>query len=278
MFIRLTQPALVAVLATVVIGATSVEVAHAQIDYRNLDEGRPTRTEDAYPVERFAFELVVPYQYENESGPGRGHLVAPELAYGVSANTMVGLKLPFAALDRGADVDTQLGFGGPRLFALYNFNTESSVLPAFAFRADASIPLGNLAGDQMRGSITAIATRSWGRTRAHVNVTAGLGSEPAVSDELPVHATPAWGAGAAVDRTFLRRSLVVIAEVTVREAVGESITEVSAGLGGRMQLTPTLVLDAGIERRLTEAGADIGLTVGLTHAFALAGLMPVGPR
>ncbi|HEU4829709.1 MAG TPA: hypothetical protein VFT04_11005 [Gemmatimonadales bacterium] len=276
---HLIQRTLVAIPATLVISAVCVEAAFAQIDYRNLDEGRPVRTEDAYPVERHSFELVVPYIYENERGPGRSHLVAPELAYGIAANTMVGLKLPFTALDGGAGVDTRWGFGGPRFFGLYNFNTESPKLPAFALRADASIPFGNLAGDHVSGALSAIATRSWGRTRAHINATVGLGPEPAVSEALPVHAMPSWGAGAALDRTFLRSSLVVIAELTLREAIGETITEVSAGLGARMQLTPTLVLDAGLERRLTrEAGTDIGLTIGLTHAFALAGLMPAGPR
>ena len=38
---------------------------------------------------------------------------------------------------------------------------------------------------------------------------------------------------------------------------------------------PTLVLDAGIARRLTGgAGPDLELTAGLTHAFAIRGLMP----
>ena len=30
----------------------------AQTDFRNLDEGRPTHTEDALPVDRYGFELV----------------------------------------------------------------------------------------------------------------------------------------------------------------------------------------------------------------------------
>ena len=279
MFTRDVPRPFIAALAILVIGSLSGGPIAAQIDYRNLDEGRPVRTEDAYPVERYAFELVLPYEYENERGPGRSHLVAPELAFGILANTMVGLKLPFAALDGGFGVDTQWGFGGPRIFALYNFNTEGRLLPAFALRADASLPVGNLAGDQARGAFTAIATRSWGRTRAHLNATAGFGPEPVAPDDLPVHSSPAWSTSAAIDHTFLRRSVVVIGEIALGEAAGVSDTEVSVALGGRMQLTPTFVLDAGIERRLTNrAGTDIGLTIGLTHAFALAGLMPAGSR
>jgi hypothetical protein len=94
-----------------------------------------------------------------------------------------------------------------------------------------------------------------------------------------VHAIPAWRASAALDRTFLRRSLLLIGELTLTEASGESDTEIGVATGARVQLTPTLVFDAGIERRLTNrAGADIGFTLGLTHAFALAGLMPARAR
>lgn len=268
-----------AVLAAAGVGAFPAGPLAAQIDYRNLDEGRPVQTEDAYPVERHAFELVLPYEYEKERGPVSTHLVAPELAYGIAANAMLGMAVPFAALDGGAGAETEWGFGGPRLFALYNFNTESPALPAFALRADASLPIGNLGGDEIRGSLTAIATRSWGRTRAHLNATLGLGADGGTSGDPAVHAIPAWRASAALDRTFLRRSLLLIGELTLTEASGESDTEIGVATGARVQLTPTLVFDAGIERRLTNrAGADIGFTLGLTHAFALAGLMPARAR
>src|SRR4051794_3061045 len=69
----------------------------AQIDYRNLDDHRPVRTEDAYPIERFAIELLVPYEYENGRGGEQLHVTVPELSYGAFANTQLGLKLPFAA-------------------------------------------------------------------------------------------------------------------------------------------------------------------------------------
>jgi hypothetical protein len=50
-------------------------------------------------------------------------------------------------------------------------------------------------------------------------------------------------------------------------------------LGLRYQLTPTLVFDTGVRRRLgPDSGPDLGLTFGLSHAFALAGLLPGGPR
>jgi hypothetical protein len=46
----------------------------AQIDYRNLDDHRPVRTEDAYPIERYAFELLIPaldnFRHGGPSPPG----------------------------------------------------------------------------------------------------------------------------------------------------------------------------------------------------------------
>ena len=70
----------------------------AQTDFRNLDEGRPTHTEDALPVDRYGFELVLPYALEAEDET-RLHLTTPELVYGVRPGGEVGLALPLAALD-----------------------------------------------------------------------------------------------------------------------------------------------------------------------------------
>ena len=267
---------LIAGAAVALAAALTGRRAAAQIDYRNLDEGRPVHTEDAYAVERYAFELVLPYSYEDELGPGWSHLVAPELAYGVLLNMHVGVKLPLAALDDGPSGSTEWGFAGPRLFALYNFNTETPASPAFALRTDLALPVGGLAGDNVRGAVTGIVTRSWGRTRAHLNAAAavgGSGGAPAV------HGISDWSVSLAVDRTFLRKSLLVIGELGARQDMGEAPTAVTAGMGARMQLTPTIVIDAGAERRLSaRAGPDFGLTLGLSHTFALPGLMPDGGR
>ena len=98
----------------------------AQIDYRNLDDDWPVVTEDAYPVERYAFEFLAPYRFEAESGGGQLHLVVPEAAYGIARNAQVGLKLPFAAVNDAAG--TEWGLAGLRVFALYNFNTGAGRL------------------------------------------------------------------------------------------------------------------------------------------------------
>jgi hypothetical protein len=246
----------------------------AQIDYRNLDDDRPVVSEDAYPVERYAFELLAPYRFEAESDGAELHTTVPEAAYGLARNAQVGLKLPLAAVDDGAGTDW--GLAGLRLFGLYNFNTESRWLPALSLRADASFPVGSLAGNGTRFALKAIATRSWGRMRAHLNLSGGFGSENALSVAEPLSR---WSASLAVDRTFFRSSLLLIGEVATSQTIESAPTSVNTSLGGRWQWTPTLVLDAGVTRRLrSDVGPDIAFTIGLSHAFAIRGLMPAGSQ
>jgi hypothetical protein len=47
------------------------------------------------------------------------------------------------------------------------------------------------------------------------------------------------------------------------------------GAGVRWQWTPTFVLSLGAARRVTDAGPDREITLGITHVFALPFLMPV---
>jgi hypothetical protein len=241
----------------------------AQIEYRNLDDGHPATTEDAYPVERYAFELSAPYRFEAEAGGAELHLLVPELVHGVAGNTGIGVKLPLAAV--AEETDTDWGLAGLHIFGLFNFTTETPRLPALSLRADVSVPVGGLAGDDARVALKAIATRSWGRTRVHLNATRGFGSEDALSAVEPIQR---WSASLAIDRTLFRSSMLLVGEVATEQAVSGARLAVDASVGARWQWTPTLVLDAGVTRRLRNVGPDIALTVGLSHAFALPVFMP----
>jgi hypothetical protein len=244
--------------------------AAAQVEYRNLDEGRPLVTEDAYPVERYAFEVTAPYRFEADADGTELHTIVPEVVYGFVPNVHLGLRVPIAILD---GLETDGGLSGLQLFGLYNFNTEAPSLPAISVGADLGFPVGSLGGEDTRFVVKAIATRSWGRVRAHVNVARGFGSEdePAVADPLP-----RWEASAATDWTIFRSSLLLLAEIATVQVVDEGATEVRASIGSRWQWTPTLVLDLGITRRLSNVGPDIGITLGLSHSFAIPALIPEG--
>jgi hypothetical protein len=244
----------------------------AQIDYRNLDDDRPTRVEDAYPAERYAFELLLPYSYARARAGAVVQASVLELEYGIFRNAHIGLKAPLAAVRAGGSTTT--GLSGVRAFALYNFNTDGRVLPAIALRADAAFPLGSLGGDETQVAIKGILTRSWGRNRLHLNGAlrvAGGDAGPAVEG------VEDWWYGAAVDRTLFRQSVLLIGEVYALREASAAPVAVNASLGLRWQWRATTVLDVGISRGLRNGlGPDYAVTVGISNAFAIAGLMPRG--
>jgi hypothetical protein len=259
----LTLPGLVALIAA---------PAAAQIDYRNLDDERPVAVEDAYPLERYAFELLGGYRFARIPGGGGLHLLVPELSYGVARAASIGVKAPLAITTRRGAGD--LGLAGVRLFGLCNLTTERPSLPGLALRLDATLPVGGEAGHGAGGMIQALATRSFGRNRLHVNAGAALfqAADPGVAEEIP-----RWRAGLAVDRTLIRSSILLLAAVTAEQETSGAATTLTAAAGFRRQLTPALVVDAGISWAVEQGARPLpGLTVGLSHAFAIAGLMPGG--
>ncbi len=265
---RHTHTAAVLAAAALVLSAAS---AAAQIDYRNLDDGRPVHTEDAYPIERYAFELLAPVRFEALPGGLDNTIVAPEVEYGAFMNGQVGLSLPFARVHAPGASD--FGLAGLRLHAFYNFNTEGRSLPAFAVRTDLALPVGALAGDAARLTVKGIATRSWGLTRAHLNAAWSFGSENGLAQ---AEAAPRWSGSLAVDRTLFRQSVLLVVEGLAEQEVRGGPTIATLAAGARWQWTPTDVLDLGLSRRLTSSGPDFEITVGLSHAFALRGLLPAG--
>jgi hypothetical protein len=241
----------------------------AQLDYRNLDDDRPVSIEDAYPVERYAFELLTSWRYARHPGRTGVHLFAPELAYGILPNAHLGIKLPLAGLHAQGRWDW--GISGLRVFGLYNFNTESPWLPALSLRVDGVFPVGELSGDRTRVSFKGIATRSFGRGRIHLNGGMSVGNQGLLA---VAEGAWDWYAGAAADHSFIRSSTLFVAELyAVKEAATHPV-ELNAAAGLRYQWTPSVVLDLGVARRLRREGPDFELTFGMSRAFALAGLMP----
>jgi len=247
-------------------------VARAQLDYRNLDDDRPTLIEDAYPVERYAFEFLAPWRYSRARGAGGVHSFVPELEYGAFSNFHLGFKLPIARAP--TSTGTEWGISGLRVFTLYNFNTEGRWLPGLAVRADADFPVGSLAGDGTRLTAKAIATRSWGQNRIHLNAAYTFGSDRPLAAADPV---PKWWLGGAVDRTLFRQSALLIVEVYALRPASSEPVELNTSFGVRYQWTPLAVFDLGVARRLRGTGPDYEITLGVSRAFALAGLLPHRP-
>ncbi len=253
-----------------VVSALAIGVAPlaAQIDYRNLDVGRPVRVTDAYPVERFAFELSLPYAAGRGDGAVR-HTVSPHLEYGIHRNLMVGVGFEVDLHRTGGSA----GLAAAELGALWNVRRETPSLPAIAFSLEAAQPLRDgRFGRDVEVTLTGLATRSIGRSRLHLNGVVGL-----LVPEASHLGTP-WWAGVAWDRTLFRSSTLVIAEVVVNRDAGALPVTWSAGAGVRRQLTPTVVGAIGVAQALDDFDAGTSLTVSLSHAFAVRSLMRRGVR
>lgn len=242
------------ILGLAALGAMCAVRLPAQTDYRNLDDGRPVVTEDAWPIERRAMEFMLPWAWRLDGAPGASgrHRLEPEFMWGAMRNGMVGIKAPIVLGDPG--------LAGLRAFALYNFNAESPWWPGIAVRGDVVAPLGDGGGDAVTGAIKLIATRTWGTWRTHLNLSRGLGRERARPAVEPFHR---WIGTLALDYSPVAKSVLFVAEGGgAQDAAGASV-EFVMGLGVRWQFTPTLVLDAGWHG----VAGDADGTMGISYTF-----------
>jgi hypothetical protein len=256
----------------------------AQTDYYNTDAGRPIQVEDAYSMERYAFELqLAPILLERRSGGIYNWGLEPEIAYGVLPRTQLEIGLPFVFIDAGP-LGRRSGLAGIDVSMLHNLNAETQSLPAFGIAAHVLIPAGGLAADETYLSAKGIVTRTYSWARLHVNAQYTFGedlTETTGTDAVDATAGSTaldlsrWLAGIAVDRTFPLRSLLVTGELFASQALHDDAdVEWNVGAGIRYQWTPRLAFDAGIGRRLTGDDRSWFVTFGLAKAFAIAALMP----
>ncbi len=233
----------------------------AQTQFRDLDPFHPVPIEDANPTARYAFELVLPWDYAEAVGGGAENALDLDLAYGAFLNGHVGVRLPVAL---GPARDAGLaGVGG---FALYNPVREGRAAPALSLRADVFAPDGGSA----RVALLAIASRSVGAARAHLNLGGATGGDG--SEELPE-----WAAGLGLDYTFFRPGLLLVTSINASSQGEGAPASTTLNLGARWQATPDLVLQLGAGRRLGGDAPDLRLTAGVSRSFAWRALVPVGP-
>jgi hypothetical protein len=257
-------------LITLLAGVMITMRAGAQTDYRNLEQGRPTAVEDAYPLERYGFELSAGYRHIGGIADPR-HLLEPELMYGFARGAQVSVRMPLVVSAGSGEAQGGLaGIGGSFLLSL---STERVTRPGLAVRVDGSLPAGAAAGHGAGISVAGLATRSFGSRRVHLNALVALDAPDPSGEAMAI---PLWWVGAALDQTLIRSSTLLVAEGTVSSG-GRGLPATYSIAGGlRRQLAPTLVLDLGVgwEFQRHESAATV-LTLGISHAFAVGFLMPV---
>ena len=227
-------------------------------DHSNLDEGLPTQVEDAYPVAFRSREIQAVFTYESTQDSEDRVIMEPRLEFGVLPNTQLTLHVPFYSgnADRSGSGDVGLG-------VLYNFNTETLVLPALALAAEADLPSGKDSHgvDTTLKLIVTKTVSASGLDRVHFNLEWKRNASPE-ADERKNHYVGILG--------YSRRigpDTILVADYVREEAAQEDEAANIVELGVRRQLTPLTVLSVGVGAGLGEDSPDFRATFGLQRSF-----------
>jgi outer membrane putative beta-barrel porin/alpha-amylase len=235
------------------------------LDHDNLDPNRPIAIEDAYAIAKGEIGVEGGVRF-NDRREGRTRVTfQPQIIYGAFFNTQIEIQG-----DLMTEPNTIVGAnksGDLHLGVLYNFNTETIKLPAFAVRVEAELPTGvNSRGVDTQ--MTGIVTRSFGRLRVHLN--AGytiLGSPQGQERPGAYRAIAAISYPLGYPTSFLD---TLMASVYTRQSdlCGQR-NNTGVELGLRHQLTSRIVLDGGLGTefyRPSDRAALLG-TVGMSVGF-----------
>ena len=252
-----------ALLPVALLAAAAVPAA-AQKDWYNLDRGHPFDVTDARALERKALELQFsPLDVTRSEGGAYAWTLAPSVAAGLLPRTEFELGAAWAWSDGPG---SHGGLAGVELGVLHALNVETRTLPALALEAEVLLPVGALAPDAAFTTLGAIITRTFGRSRLHLNASGTFGpSAEAHGDEHR------WSAGLAVDRSWPLVATLLGAEVVAGEPFADGAAlDWAVGVGGRRQLTPRLVADAGVRYRVAGDTRGWGVRFGFGWMTALA--------
>ena len=235
------------------------------LDHDNLDPNRPIGMEDAYAIPKGEIGLEGGVRF-NDRREGRTRVTfQPQIIYGAFDNTQIEIQGdlftdPHSLVGANKSGDLHLG-------VLYNFNTETLILPALAVRVEADLPTGvNSRGVDTQ--VTGILTRSFGRFRTHLNLGYGLLGSPQGQERPGTYRAVAAVSYPLGYPTSFRDTL--IASVYTRQSDVRGLrNHTGVEVGVRHQLTSRVVLDGGLGTEFvgpTDRAALLG-TVGVSVGF-----------
>ena len=237
----------------------------AALDHDNLDPNRPIGMEDAYAIPKGEIGLEGGVRF-NDRREGRTRVTfQPQIIYGAFDNAQVEIQG-----DLMTEPNTLAGgnkSGDLHLGLLYNFNTETLALPAFAARVEVDLPTGvNSKGVDTQ--MTGILTRSFGRLRVHLNAGYTVLGAPQGQERPGAYRAVAAASYPLGYPTSFRDTLIASVYTRQSDLRGQrNNTGVEIGL--RHQLTSRIVLDGGIGTEFdgpSDRAALLG-TVGVSVGF-----------
>lgn len=212
------------------------------LDHDNLDPNRPIAIEDAYVIPRGEIGLEGGMTF-NDRKQGKSRFgFQPQIIYGALDNTQIEIMsglLTEPGTVRGDDKSGDLSIG-----ALYNFNTETLQIPAFAARVEVGLPTGvNSKG--IDTEVTGVMTRSFGRWRTHLNIGYTFLGSPQQNERPGIYRLVAAVSYPLGYPMSLRDT--IIANVFTRQSdVHGQRNPTGLGIGLRHQVSSRVVFDAGM--------------------------------
>jgi hypothetical protein len=234
------------------------------LDHDNLDPNRPIAIEDAYvlPEGEIGVEGGMIF---NDRNRGKGRFgFQPQIIYGVFANTQI--ELMSTTLTEPNTVAGDDKSGDLSLGVLYNFNTETLNVPAFAMRLEFGFPTGvNSRG--IDTELTGVMTRSFGRWRTHLNAGYTFLGSPQGRERAGIYRVVAAASYPLGYPMSFRDTIIANVFTRQPDLVGQQ-DPIGLGIGLRHQVSSRIVGDAGIGSELIGPPdrsvffSTVGLSVG----------------
>lgn len=216
-------------------------LVHA-LDHDNLDPNRPIAIEDAYVIPKGEIGVEGGVTF-NERKEGKGRFgFQPQIIYGAFENMQLEIMTGFVTEPTtvvGDDKSGDLSVG-----VLYNLNTETINLPAFAVRAEVGFPTGvNSKG--VDTELTGVMTRSFGRWRTHVNVGYTFLGSPQGQERSGTYRVVTAVSYPLGYPTSFRDTIIANVFTRQSDLVGQR-NPTGIGIGLRHQVSSRVVFDTGL--------------------------------
>jgi hypothetical protein len=225
-----------------ILGMVMLPTVALALDHDNLDPNRPIAIEDAYVIPKGEIGVEGGVTF-NDRKEGKGRFgFQPQIIYGAFENMQ--LELMTGLVTEPTTVAGDDKSGDLSVGVLYNFNTETIDLPAFALRAEVGFPTGvNSRG--LDTELTGVMTRSFGRWRTHVNIGYTFLGAPQGQERSGTYRVVAAVSYPLGYPTSLRDTIIANVFTRQSDLVGQR-NPTGVGIGLRHQVSSRVVLDAGL--------------------------------
>lgn len=234
------------------------------LDHDNLDPNRPIAIEDAYVVPKGEIGVEGGLLFSDRKRGDSRLVFQPQLIIGALNNTQLELSSDVSTDPRSVVGDDKSG--NLTVGALYNFNTETLSLPAFAARVQLGFPTGvNAKG--VDTAVTGVMTRSFGQWRTHLNVGYTVLGSPQGQERTGTYRVVAAVSYPLGYPTSFRDTIIANVFTRQSDLVGQR-NPTGVGIGLRHQVSSRVVADIGIGSELFGPAdrsvffSTIGLSVG----------------